>query len=58
MTAITIWLLISVNGHHAHTVERFPTVQECERVLLVVKDSTQEPFRPPVLRCIQATVVR
>ena len=38
----------------AHLVERFATVEECERVRKVIQGSRVEPL----LKCVQATVVK
>lgn len=63
MTTITVWLLISIgyNGSNAGyaqptlVVERFATVQECQRVAKVIVDSSYGGAR---LQCVQATVAR
>ena len=59
MTTVTLWLLISLgldthqNRRPTIVVERFATVDECQRVNKVLSANTySEP-----LRCVQATVV-
>lgn len=59
MTTITIWLLISVGSYAHHgtrVVERFASGEECQRVLLLIRDPSS--FGKPSLACIQATVLR
>jgi len=53
MITVTLWLLISAGAHDAHLVERFFSLEECQRVLTVIRGTfpaTQS------LRCIQAKV--
>lgn len=59
MTTMTLWLLVAL-GHSspsvaAVVVERFPNVQECERVRSTI-ERVRDSF--PRLICVQATVVR
>ena len=59
ITTVLVWLLVSLptdydkNRKPAVTVERFATVEECERVKKVISDSST--FRPE-MRCIQANI--
>jgi hypothetical protein len=62
MTTITVWLLISIGGWAGSSaatpnvlVERFATVEECQRVAEVIKQSLANNS---TLRCIQATVIK
>lgn len=60
MTTITVWLLISLssrayNQRPVTLVERFATVEECQRVQELVKNY---PEATGITRCIQATVVK
>lgn len=58
MTTITLWLLVNVGYYGSHTaqvVERFAAVEECQRVLNSIRESTN---RSGAMRCIQATVAR
>ena len=60
MTTVLLWLLISMptdwdkNRTPATLVERFATVEECERVRKVIQGSRGEPL----LKCVQAAVVK
>ncbi len=61
MTTITVWLLISVGsdnyaGSPVQVVERFAHARDCESVALAARESRRNAI--PVLRCIQATVVK
>lgn len=62
MTTVTLWLLMSIGYDHysagnqpTSVVERFATLQECERVREAARVRT---MGNPLLRCVQATVVR
>jgi hypothetical protein len=66
MNTMIIWLLISVGSEGSYiaptttTVERFATVEECQRVAKIIHDSYKpEAARHvgPRLRCVQATVI-
>ena len=60
MNTVTVWLLISLssgayNQRPVTLVERFATVEECQRVKELVKVSG---YGVDITRCIQATVVK
>lgn len=60
MNTLTLWLLISISSGHSYAgpsqvVERFPTMQECERVAQLIRSSRE--WNMSVLRCIQTTIV-
>lgn len=50
MTVVTLWLLITVGykNDNPHVLERFQTVEECQRVLSLTKTYWA--------RCVQANV--
>lgn len=56
MTTITLWLLVSI-GHatrpETSVVERFASAAECQRVLLLIRQTSA-----PALRCIEATIAK
>ena len=60
MTTLTLWLLVSLGmDHHQNrrpvvVVERFATVEECQRVKKVL---SEDNYHTGVMRCVQATVV-
>ena len=60
MTTVLLWLLINMptdwdkNRTPTTLVERFATVEECERVRKVIQGSRGEPL----LKCVQAAVVK
>lgn len=60
MNTVLIWLLVSLPTPSrqaqdaVNVVERFATVQECQRVENIIRDSVKQQLK---LRCIQATVV-
>lgn len=60
MKTITIWLLISLgsnvntNSRPTQVVERFATVQECQRIVEVLSGWGRNGMH----QCVQATVVR
>lgn len=59
MTTITLWLLISLQSRSSPQrpvtlVERFATVDECQRVAAVIRDAGQSS----ITKCIQAHVVK
>jgi hypothetical protein len=62
MTTITVWLLLSIGlsdnkaASPTQVVERFATVQACEFVADMVRES--RTMNKAVVRCVQATVVR
>lgn len=57
LSTMTIWLLVSAGFYGEHgtqVVERFATGEECQRVLLLIREATT---RPATLRCIRAAVL-
>lgn len=67
MTAVTLWLLISLNESAAPILERFPTQKDCESVRAAMLGQIRDNYRqfgdknepnPVRLRCIPATVAR
>jgi len=65
MSAVLIWLLVSLPDHnisyaqHVHVVERFTDLNECQRVVQVLKEP--DPDFPNLysrlrLRCVQARI--
>ncbi len=53
MIIVTLWLLLSSGAHDVHLVERFVSLEECQRVLTVIRGSYPAAQS---LRCIQARV--